>query len=75
MNKTKLNGKPRFAHSCSNCTFLGHTVVEGKHFDIYECKGRFPTFLARYGKADESYLSFPDPAVIAESIADTPTKK
>ena len=75
MNKTKLNGKPRYAHNCQNCTFLGHTVIEGKHFDIYQHTGKFPTFLARYGKADESYLSFPDPAVIAESIADTPPKK
>ena len=74
MNKTKLNGKPRWIHECKNCHFLGHTVVEGKHFDIYECKGKFPTFLARYGKAEESYLSFPRPEVIAESIADTPKK-
>lgn len=75
MNKTKLNGKPKWVHTCEKCTFLGHTVVEGKHFDLYQHTGKFATYLARFGKADESYLSFPDPAVIAESIADTPPKK
>ena len=76
MNKTKLNGKPRWIHECKNCHFLGHTVVEGKHFDIYECKGRFPTFLAKFGKADESYLSFPNAETIAEIVVEAvPTKK
>jgi hypothetical protein len=76
MNKTKLNGKPRWIHTCQNCTFLGHTVVEGKHFDMYECKGRFPTFLAKFGKADESYLSFPSAEMIAEIVVEAvPTKK
>ena len=63
--KTRLNGKAQHPHTCRKCEFLGHTVVGGRHFDIYECKSQTPTFVARFGSREESYYSFPDPAVIA----------
>lgn len=46
--------RPRFAHDCSACTFVGQTLK----YDLYTCpQGRFPTIVARYGHVPHEYAS------------------
>ncbi len=46
--------KPRFAHDCENCVFLGS---HGQH-DLYFCRGGVhPTVIARFGNDGPDYMS------------------
>lgn len=59
---TKVATKPRFAHDCTECKFIGH---ESGH-DHYMC-GCYGdcVLIARYGNNPEDNVSMPDHAVRA----------
>lgn len=60
--KTKTNTKPLYEHDCDSCDYLGvyeHTY-EGEEtvtYDLYTCRGRFPTVIARYSSHGPDYMS------------------
>lgn len=69
--------KPRFAHDCSCCIFLGHTREQGSRVaDLYYCvsvnkKTKYSTLLARFSDEPSDYESghpkFYNPATDSQS--------
>jgi len=52
--------KPKYAHNCDRCEFLGGwTSPEGTTYDLYYCPQLpgLPTILARWGNDGPDYLS------------------
>jgi hypothetical protein len=48
---------PRFRHNCDACIFIGRLdMAEGRH-DLYFCKIRIPTVIARFGDNGPDYMS------------------
>ncbi len=51
-----------YVHDCDGCLYLGSLEVGGRHHDFYMCSEQLGMFsyLARYGLAEQKYLSFAD---------------
>ena len=48
--------KPLFRHDCEYCRYLGHTIEDGKRFDLYfHVPGCFKQVVARYGDDPNDY--------------------
>jgi hypothetical protein len=51
--------KPKFAHDCTKCTYLGTVTIDGRTFDMYHCMqgGNDPTIIARWADDPWRYSS------------------
>lgn len=59
LREVKEDERPRFAHVCPQCTFLGRCDLDGQHFDLYHCpqSALRMTIIARHGDLPPAYTS------------------
>lgn len=46
----------KFEHDCNCCTYLGSKVVEGEHYDFYQCRNEI---IGRYGNEPQENRAMP----------------